>query len=56
MSDKKYTPEQCLIEMKTIIDTVADTEAGPQQAFDIVWKLIGKLYRMVEFLYEREKP
>ena len=51
MSEKKYTPEQCLAEIKTIIDISANTTVSFQKLANIHGELIAKLYRMVEFLY-----
>ena len=54
MSKKKYTPEQCLTEIKTILDTSANTTVSLQKLANIHGELIAKLFRMVEFLYNHE--
>ena len=51
MSDEKYTPEQCLTEIQAIIDMASNTRNSPQEIVDVLWPLVGKLFRMVEFLY-----
>ena len=51
MSEKKYTPEQCLREIRIILDTSANTTVSFQKLANVHGELIAKLFRMVEFLY-----